>query len=341
MIEEFPLIEVSGTPYQLGYQHGSQAKGLVQKYLTWIEKLTGQSRDILVQRAITFLPLIKQLSNDLASEIQGLADGADISLEEAVLCQVRTEASQTEDGGCTTFAFTGQNTTDGLTLIGQNQDLEPQYEDVAILLHLKPIGKPRALIFTFAGQLGYAGLNQHGVAHFTNALYGYQWQYGTPHYPIKRILLEQDNLAKCLELLQSVKVCSATNKVICDGEGQICDIEIYPSGYSIWQDKWTNGLVHTNHALTDDYVPQERYLLPDSRSRLNRARQLFEENLGCLSVSVIKEILSDHDGHPAGICRHGADGMYSVSGYIAEAEKRLLHIRRGPGCLGQWKTYAV
>ena len=57
MIEEFPLIEVSGTPYQLGYQHGSQAKGLVQKYLTWIEKLTGQSRDILVQRAITFLPL--------------------------------------------------------------------------------------------------------------------------------------------------------------------------------------------------------------------------------------------------------------------------------------------
>ena len=84
MIEEFPLIEVSGTPYQLGYQYGSQAKGLVQKCLTWIEKLTGQSRDILVQRAITFLPLIKQLINDLASEIQGLVDGADISLEEAV-----------------------------------------------------------------------------------------------------------------------------------------------------------------------------------------------------------------------------------------------------------------
>ena len=56
---------------------------------------------------------------------------------------------------------------------------------------------------------------------------------------------------------------------------------------------------------------------------------------------MIKEILSDHDGHPAGICRHGADGMYSISGYIAEAEKRLLHVRRGPGCLGQWKTYTV
>ena len=61
MIDEFPLIEVSGTPYQLGYQHGSQAKDLVQKYLTWIEKLTGQSRDILVQRAIKFFHLIKKL----------------------------------------------------------------------------------------------------------------------------------------------------------------------------------------------------------------------------------------------------------------------------------------
>ena len=221
MINEFPLIEVSGPPYQLGYEHGSQVKDLIQKYLQWIEKLTGQSRDILAHRAMTFLPLINQLSTDLVSEIEGLAGGADISLEEAVLCQARAEASRTEDGGCTAFAFTGQTTASGLTLIGQNQDLEPQYEEVAILLHLKPIGKPRALIFTFAGQLGYAGLNQHGVAHFTNALYGYQSQHGLPHYPVKRVLLEQDSLAKCLDLLQTVKMCSAMNKVICDGSGQI------------------------------------------------------------------------------------------------------------------------
>ena len=56
MINEFPLIEVSGPPYQLGYEHGSQVKDLIQKYLQWIEKLTGQSRDILAHRAMTFLP---------------------------------------------------------------------------------------------------------------------------------------------------------------------------------------------------------------------------------------------------------------------------------------------
>ena len=122
---------------------------------------------------------------------------------------------------------------------------------------------------------------------------------------------------------------------------RFCDIEIYPSGNSIWQDKWSEGLVHTNHALTPDWAPQESYVLTDSCRRLDRARQLFQEILGHLSVQVIQEILADHDGKPAGICRHGAEGMYSISGYIAEAEKRLLHVRRGLGCKGQWKTYEV
>ena len=40
----FPLIEVSGGAYQLGYEHGAQAADLVQKYLLWIERLTGKPR---------------------------------------------------------------------------------------------------------------------------------------------------------------------------------------------------------------------------------------------------------------------------------------------------------
>ena len=38
----FPFVEVSGTAYDLGYQHGKQAEDLVHKYLVWIDKLTGK-----------------------------------------------------------------------------------------------------------------------------------------------------------------------------------------------------------------------------------------------------------------------------------------------------------
>ena len=55
----------------------------------------------------------------------------------------------------------------------------------------------------------------------------------------------------------------------------------------------------------------------------------------------MKTILADHDGDPAGICRHGAAGLHSISGYVAEPSKGVLHIRRGHGCLGAWTAYEV
>jgi hypothetical protein len=55
----------------------------------------------------------------------------------------------------------------------------------------------------------------------------------------------------------------------------------------------------------------------------------------------MQRLLADHQGDPAGICRHGDKGMHSISGYIAEAGKRLFHVRRGHGCLGSWTTYEV
>ncbi len=90
----FPLIEVSGTSYEMGYQHGAQARDLVHRYLLWIDKLTGKPRDVLCRNALRFLPRIQALSPALVEEIRGLAEGAGISFEEALLCQARAEAAQ-------------------------------------------------------------------------------------------------------------------------------------------------------------------------------------------------------------------------------------------------------
>ncbi len=56
-------------------------------------------------------------------------------------------------------------------------------------------------------------------------------------------------------------------------------------------------------------------------------------------LKALQEMLADHEGEPAGICRHGAGGMHTTSGHIAEPQKGRLHIRRGHGCLGSWQTY--
>ena len=326
----------------MGRQHGEQARALVKKYLVWIERITGEPWDRLCRNAMSFLPAMEGLSPKLVEEIRGLADGAGISFPEAVLCQVRAEASHSWDGGCTAFALRGEATAGGMVLAGQNQDLEPEFADVAILLRVRPNdGRPRALMFTFAGQLGYAGMNEYGVSHFANALYGFKWRSGLPHYPLKRLILEQKTVQEAIGLLEKNRTCSAANIVLADGRGGIGDVEIRPEETVIYHDHHADRRLHTNHYLTSRFVRFEDDYLSDSRPRLERIRALVSQAWGKIDVGTMKDFLADHQGDPGGICRHGERGMHSISGYIAEPAKGILHVRRGHGCLGTWTAYQV
>ena len=340
--QAFPLVEVSGSSYEMGYQHGAQAAHLVRRYVQWIEKQTGASRDVLARNSVAFLPTIEALSPSLVQEVQGLADGAGISFEEALLCQVRAEVARVGTGGCTAFALTRSATADRQPLAGQNLDMEPEYADVAILLWARPDdGRPRALMLTFAGQLGYPGMNQYGLALFNNSLFDYRWRLGLPRQPLKRAMLERRTVEECVDLLARHRVCSAVNVVLCDGQGEIADVEIRPEGIAVFEGEHADCRVHTNHYVTSRFAPYETDSLPDSRSRLARMHVLVRAHWGRITVETMKEILADHHGDPAGICRHGAAGWHSIAGYIAEPGKGLLHVRRGHGCLGTWQTYEV
>ena len=93
--------------------------------------------------------------------------------------------------------------------------------------------------------------------------------------------------------------------------------------------------------MTDDFAAFETNSLADSCARLERMRALLRQQWGQISVDVMKEILADHEGEPAAICRHGAVKMHSISGYIAEPAAGMLHVRRGHGCLGTWTEYEI
>lgn len=341
-MDSFPLIEVSGSAFEMGRQHGRQAAPLIQRYLRWIDKITGKPRDLLQRNAMRFLPVIKKLSPLYIDEVMGLAEGAGIPLSDAMLCQTRAEAARMWEGGCTAFAITRSGTADGAPIAGQNQDLEAEYADVAIILKVRPNdGRPAAVMFTFAGQLGYAGINQHGVCNFVNALYNFQWQPGLPSYPVRRATLEQRSVSACLDLLKTTRTCSAFNLVLADGAGAIADVEIRPNAITPFNDDNPHRRLHTNHYITPAFSQFEDNHLPDSAPRLLRTRQLIQKHWGKITVDTMKEILSDHEGNPAAICRHGDAAMHSISGYIAEPAHRRLHVRRGHGCTGHWSVYTV
>ena len=65
-----------------------------------------------------------------------------------------------------------------------------------IVLHVEPDRGPAILMCTFAGLVGYPGINSLGVSFVQNALSTHDWRRdGMPHYLLKRVLLEQQTSA--------------------------------------------------------------------------------------------------------------------------------------------------
>ena len=349
--EHYPLVEVSGTPYQMGYAHGRQAADRVVRF---VEMLTeGHDRQRVLGAVRWFVPLFEKHCPHLVAEIRGLADGAAVSLEEAYLLQIRGEVLGAMDlGGCTTFAIGPDGTAAGSRLIGQNSDMGHAQEEVGIVLHAVPDRGPRLLMWTFGGQLGYHGMNSVGVAQFANSLSGGPgWRLGLPHYPLKRRMLEQTTVDEVLAQMDAMPVSSNGNYMLTGGCARIVDVELTPEGYATIDPDERAFLVHANHFLSDRFrTPDtDTEALPDSLHRQRRMTDLIATRWGHITVDDMKEFLSDHQDGPKSICRHDTDEAFdramtvgkTVASLIAEPDAGRLHVATGNPCEGRWAAYEV
>ena len=73
-----PVISISGSPHELGRQHGSQAKAAVQEnvhfYLDLWKYFSGVERDQVLRDAQKFIPYIEKLDPELLEELKGVAE---------------------------------------------------------------------------------------------------------------------------------------------------------------------------------------------------------------------------------------------------------------------------
>ena len=360
-MSHYPFFEAGGGPCELGRQHGEQAREQIRGFVDFLAAGLKLSKPVLRGRAARFRPLMEQTCPHLLQEALGLAAGAGIDENEALACQLRGELagladgpveSHAPDGGCTTFVI-GRGGAPGGTLIGQNSDNPVELMDYAYVLRLVPEAGPRILIWTFGGMLGYHGLNEHGVANFANSLGGGPaWKFALSHYPVKRMLLERRTLGDVRELFRSVPVCSNGNYVLSDGAGAIADVELTSDGPREMPDAGEGFLAHSNHYVCGELACEANFAqsLPDSFPRLERMRGLIRAKLGSIGVSDMRAILSDHAGHPTGICRHSHIGTdhpvlpasgRTVCSLIAEPDRGLLHVARGNPCENDFATWSV
>jgi len=242
----------------------------------------------------------------------------------------------------TSFAVGREATADRTVLSGQNLDQHPANRELMIILRVEPDRGPAILMCSFAGLVGYPGINSQGVSFFQNALSTPLWRGdGMPHYLLKRVLLERRDVLSCVASAGQARVCSSANYVLTDRSGQLCDVELTPHRMALL-DPERGIIVHTNHFRSPDLAPEEALLskIPDSVRRQPRMEALLSGRHGRITVDDLKAALRDHEDSPTSICRHESH-IETIASVIAEPDQGRLHVALGNACKAEFVTYSL
>lgn len=118
------IVSCNGTPYEIGVQHGSQAKVPIQRCLEFYKGLfqrkSQMSWPVVRQFALEYQPFLGQNFPDYIQEMQGVAEGAGVEYADILALNVRTEiAFGAFSDGCTAFYQDG--------VLAQNWDWNTEF----------------------------------------------------------------------------------------------------------------------------------------------------------------------------------------------------------------------
>ncbi len=344
-------VEVSGTPYEMGFQYGSACPEIGKMFDTTCRALELE-RDVAISFPPKYMPFIEEYSPDIASEMKGMAEGAKVDLREILFLNIWYELSLRGFMSCTSFAASGEATSNGELIIGQNLDMTPAWGEMLVLLRMKPTKGPNILSVTIAGLLGLLSLNSSGLALDGNMLAHKDLtgsSEGVPHMVWVRKAQSSENIGKAIGAIASAKKTGcAVNTLLGSQEGDIVDIEVTPDdlGFSYPQKGF---IVHSNHFYTERFKSRDLIgtIYPDSFVRSHRLATLMERHWGKLSVDVMKELLGDHNNYPDSICRHVdqeaplKQQMKTVASLISYPKEQKMYIAHGNPCENEHIEYKL
>jgi len=361
-----PVIELSGTPYERGYQHGSTLKDAIKEFVESVVRVHQDNnahhavcREKLHAVCLRNVGFIEKFSSELMAEMRGIADGAELPFAEILMLNSFLELEDLRAPalgsalladrlwGCTTFNVPNQATLSGKPYIGQTFDMEKYYEKYLALLRITLPDGTRMLIVTMAGILGLVGMNSHGIGAVINKIVATDARPGVIYPCIIR------------EALASVRIGDALGKAIFSprasglnyqfsGEGVTFCAETSATRYQLLDCR--GGLAHTNHYLDRDMREFEtpNWLSHGGSMVRRQVADLFlGRHSGAITPELLKELTTDHTNKPRCICAHGFDGeaettaFHTIFGVVISPEEGWLELCPGNPCQNDYTRYEV
>jgi isopenicillin-N N-acyltransferase-like protein len=352
-VDELPLIEIGGEPFERGRQHGAQAADLIKAnldgYWRLFEHDTGLDRAAVLNLARQYLQPIEACAPHLLEEMRGIAEGAGVSLDEILALNCRTEilsyAAVPLREECTALFVAPEATADGHTLVAQNWDWANALRGGAVLLRIEQPGQPTVLTLTEAGMVGKIGFNSAGVGVCTNFLRCDHRRVGAPFHLILREALDAPRLGLAVAAVYRPVRADSGNYLLAHADGEAIDLEATPSDVGFLHPR--DGLLaHTNHFLTPRLQTGDTAIVESDNTllRYGRAVRLLSGQAGEITVATLKDIFCDHFNHPFSICRHPDPGLPEVersatlASMIVDLTAGEMHLAVGEPCKTEYQT---
>jgi isopenicillin-N N-acyltransferase like protein len=326
LVTRYPSIRVRGTAYERGVQYGGLASDRIHASVRLYAEVFGALLDVdwhwVRARARSFSDDITAFSDDIAQELRGIADGAQLEYEDVLALNCRTElidAANVETATgkrslfgseCSAFVAEGQSTASGSLIVGQNWDWIVGSEGNVVVLVVEQDDKPNYVTVVEAGILAKMGMNEAGVALTTNGLVSERdiGGAGLPFHVILRALIETPTVSEGVATLQRMTRATSGNYLLASASGVAVNVETTPGGYrDVVVDPPHEGvLAHTNHFVYQSHVDCKVAVweAPSSPMRLHRLRAFLQQHNGQLDREQMQTILADHADHPWGLCSH-------------------------------------
>jgi isopenicillin-N N-acyltransferase-like protein len=352
MHPSIPVLDLAGTPAQVGAAHGEAQRDRIREYaerfLGYLlsEAALRMTEADLWARWARQVAVNQRQAPDLVEEMRGIARGAGVPFERIFLVNSLLDLVSfryldlaTAFAGCSTFAVVAEAGT-GKTLVGQTYDMPAFHQDYLTLLRLKPAQGPRQLVFTFAGTVGAAGLNEAGLAVNINYLSPRDVGLGLLHSIVVRQILAATQLADALTPPVVPPRAGGAHFLIADRDGNVVSLETTARRFAVAYPEG-NAIGHTNHYLAGE-LQKDEYIRPGSiggsLARCTALRRFLRERAANLTTAALMELTRNHTAYPRSICAHGVSAepadvrSRTVAAMVQVPADGVMHITQGCAC---------
>ena len=354
------IIHVQGDHYQMGFQHGQQARtllpaihALIDMRLAEVEEAApGESFERLLEDTIR---VIQDEDQAILEFVRGQADG--FGLEYRLLLRYnlvtylsdvlqRQNVSAGGDTGhinegCSTWAAAGSATVDGQPILAKNRDTNMLHLPVQTIVRAEPKRGYRYTYITSAGSPGVyvAGFNEAGLALVDTYVSSVDIGPGLPTYALSMYVLENHKTVhSAVAYLKPVPRQGRNNLLLADADGDMAVFEIGYENFGV-QKSTSDYLVNTNHfscaemrsCFMDTNSDSAR---EDSYQRSTFLEKRLKEAYGRIDVAFAKEVMGSHSEGLSSVCKHPAEGQMSgtVSASIYLPAQRRMFFCHGFPC---------